>query len=202
MKQAASGLIQVVGICGSLRKGSLTRIALQLALEGAREAGAQVRLIDLCDYQLIFCDGKDDESQYPDDVFRLREEVAAAQGILLATPDYHGGYSGVLKNALDLMGGAQFKGKVTGLLGVSGGSMGAIGALNGLREVCRSLHAWVVPEQAVIPEAWEAFDELGVLKDAALEKRLKEVGRQVARFAYLQELEKQGEYSEPVTALG
>jgi FMN reductase len=201
MKQAATRLIQVVGICGSIRKGSHTRIALQLALEGAREAGAQIRLIDLCDYQLIFCDGKDDESEYPDDVFRLREEVAAAQGILLATPDYHGGYSGVLKNALDLMGGAQFKGKVTGLLGVSGGSMGAIGALNGLREVCRSLHAWVVPEQAVIPEAWDAFDESGVLKDAGLEERLKEVGRQVALFAHLHNSGKSIDFSERLIAL-
>jgi FMN reductase len=190
MKQGATRLIEVAGICGSLRKDSLTRMALQIALEGAKEVGAQIRLINLSDYQLIFCDGKDDESSYPEDVFRLREEVAAAQGIILATPEYHGGYSGVLKNALDLMGGAQFKGKVTGLLGVSGGSMGAFGALNGLREVCRSLHAWVIPEQVAIPDVWEAFDGFGRLKNAEFEKRLKEVGRQVTRFAYLHESEK------------
>jgi FMN reductase len=196
MRESASRLIQVAGICGSLRKDSFTRMALQIALEGANEAGAQIRLMNLSDYQLIFCDGKDDESTYPDDVFRLREDVAAAQGIILATPDYHGGYSGVLKNALDLMGSAQFKGKVTGLLGVSGGSLGAIGALNGLREVCRSLHAWVIPEQAVIAEVWEAFDTSGTLKDAELERRLKEVGRQVARFAYLHEVEKSLNFAE------
>jgi FMN reductase len=177
--------IQVVGICGSLRRESFTRKALQVALEGAEEAGAQTHLIDLSQYQLIFCDGKDDESTYPGDVMKLREEVRMAQGIILATPDYHGGYSGVLKNALDLMGRKEFEGKMLGLLGVSGGRMGASGAMSSLREVCRALHAWVIPEQVAIPEAWEAFDQLGNLKDKNLEKRVKEIGRQVTRFAYL-----------------
>ena len=72
-----------------------------------------------------------------------------------------------------------------GLVGVSGGTMGAFGALNTLRAVGRALHAWVIPEQASIPEAWKVFEQSGALTDRALEKRLKDVGRQVARFAYL-----------------
>jgi hypothetical protein len=56
---------------------------------------------------------------------------------------------------------------------------------NRLRTVGRALHAWVIPEQASVPEAWRVFDASGSLTDHALEKRLKEVGRQVARFAYL-----------------
>jgi NAD(P)H-dependent FMN reductase len=54
------------------------------------------------DYGLNFCDGKEDEGTYPSGVGKLREEVRAAQGIILGTPEYHGGFSGVLKNALDL----------------------------------------------------------------------------------------------------
>jgi NAD(P)H-dependent FMN reductase len=185
MTHASSPAIQVAGICGSLRVGSFTRMALQMALAGAHEAGARTRLIDLREYHLIFCDGKEDESGYPKDVFKLRDDVRAAQGIILATPEYHGGYSGVLKNALDLMGFEEFEGKMLGLVGVSGGSMGAFGALNNLRAVGRALHAWVIPEQASVPEAWKVFDAAGSLTDHALEKRLKEVGRQVARFAYL-----------------
>ena len=160
-------------------------MALQAALEGAQEAGAAIRLIDLREYELIFCDGKEDESSYPAGVFRLRDVVRSAQGLILGTPEYHGSYSGVLKNALDLMGFDEFEGKMLGLVGVSGGKMGAFGAMNDLRDVGRALHAWVVPEQASIPEAWKAFDERGRLKDAALAERVKEVGRQVARFALL-----------------
>jgi len=169
-------------------------MALHVALAGAKEAGAQTRLLDLSEYHLIFCDGKEDESGYPKDVFTLREDVRAAQGIILATPEYHGGYSGVLKNALDLMGFEEFEGKMLGLVGVSGGEMGAFGAMNNLRAVGRALHAWVIPEQASIPEAYKVFDESGTLKDSALEKRLKEVGRQVARFAYLHTSEQAQEF--------
>lgn len=176
--------IMVVAICGSLRDGSHTRAALAIALEGARDAGARTRLIDLREYDLVFF-GRDDPRDYPEGVFRLRSEVRQAQGIILGTPEYHGAFSGVLKNALDLMGFAEIQGKMVGLVGVSGGSVGAISALNGLRTLARSLHAWVVPEQASIPESHSAFDEGGRLNDPALEQRLKEVGRKVARFAAL-----------------
>jgi FMN reductase len=168
---------KIIGISGSLRSGSYTTLAVRLALKGAEELECQGKLIDLRDYQLLFCDGKDDESQFPKDVFRLREEVKQAHGIILGTPEYHGGYSGVLKNALDLMGFEEFEGKMLGLLGVSGGAMGAFGAMNSLREVGRALHAWVVPEQASIPQAWQEFDDAGNLKNPKLDERVRQVGR-------------------------
>jgi len=139
----------IVGICGSLRDSSYTRMALQVALDGAQEFGVRTDLIDLRGYNLVFCDGNQDENTYPEDIHKLRSEVAAAQGIILGTPNYHGSFSGVLKNALDLMGFDSFEGKMVGLVGVSGGS-----------------------------------------KDAGLENRIKDVGRQVARFAYLHSSEK------------
>jgi FMN reductase len=111
--------VRIVAICGSLRPGSYTRMALQTALRGARETGAEATLIDLREYQLIFCDGKENESGYPNDVFQLRGEVKRAHGVILGTPEYHGGVSGVLKNALDLMGFEELEGKMLGLVGVS-----------------------------------------------------------------------------------
>src|ERR1039457_1349845 len=185
MADKAMGKVRVVGICGSLRKDSHTRMALQVALRGAEEAGAEAQLIDLRDYQLVFCDGGDRGGELPKDVERLCDEVRHAQGILLATPEYHGGSSGVLKNALDLMGFDEFEGKMIGLVGVSGVNMGAFGALSALRSVGRALHAWVVPEQAAIANVEEVFDDKGNCKDEGIERRLKVVGRQVAKFASL-----------------
>ena len=190
---ANRGKFRIVGICGSLRKRSYTRRALAVALHGAAEAGAETQLIDLRDYQLVFCDGGDTDD-VPHDVSRLRDEVKRAQGIILATPEYHGGYSGVLKNALDLMGFDEFEGKMIGLVGVSGGGVGASGALAGLRSVGRALHAWVVPEQATVANVDEVFDETGACKDKAIEKRLKAVGRQVAKFAGLHNSEQAREF--------
>jgi FMN reductase len=60
---------RIVGISGSIRAGGYTALAVKLALKGAEELRCKTRFIDLHDYQLIFCDGKDDESQYPKDVF-------------------------------------------------------------------------------------------------------------------------------------
>ena len=180
--------LRIAGISGSLRAGSYTRRAVEIALEGAAETGAETRLIDLRDYNLVFRDGKDDTG-YPDDVFRLRSEVKQAEGVILGTPEYHGSFSGVLKNALDLMGFDEFEGKMIGLVGVSGGRMGAFDALNSLRNIGRALHAWVIPEQTSVPEAWKVFSEDGKIADPQLEQRLKEIGRQVARFSRLHKCE-------------
>lgn len=193
-KSRAERDIFVVGVSGSLRAGSYTRMAIEIALQGANEVGVQTKLIDLRDYDLVFCDGREDEGTYPEDVLKLRMTVGNAQGIILGTPEYHGGFSGVLKNALDLMGFDEIEGKMIGLVGVSGGAMGAANALNSLRTIGRSLHAWIIPEQASIPEASKVFDESGKMKNAALEDRVREVGRKVARFAYLHSSEKAQEF--------
>ena len=176
--------IRVAGLCGSLRPGSYTRMALKIALDAASDAGAEdTRLIDLRDYDLPFATGEEIGGRAAASVLRLRTEVKAADGLILATPEYHNSFSGVLKNALDLMGFDEIEGKMIGLIGVAGGSLGAFDALNDLRNIGRALHAWVVPEQASIPEAWKQFSENGALSNGALEKRLREVGTQVARFA-------------------
>jgi NAD(P)H-dependent FMN reductase len=177
--------IRVVGLVGSLRTESYTRMAVNIALRGAADMKAHTQLLDLKDYDLVFANGKVDDKHAPPEVLRLRQDVRAAQGIILGTPEYHGSFSGVLKNALDLMGFEEFEGKMIGLVGVSGGRMGALNALNGLRTVGRWLHAWVIPEQVSIAEAWRVFDSKGNLQDHHLEKALLNVGKQVTRFAYL-----------------
>jgi NAD(P)H-dependent FMN reductase len=182
MKEA-TGKLKIIGICGSLREGSYTRMALAIALQGADALGAQTRILDLRDYNLVF--SNDQEGQHAAGIAQLREDVQQADGIIIGTPEYHGGMSGVLKHALDLMGFEQFRGKVIGLVGVSGGAMGAVNALNSLRTVGRALHAWVIPQQVTIPQGWQNFTADGALQNEEYRERLLEVGRQVARFAFL-----------------
>ncbi len=78
--------------------------------------------------------------------------------------------------------------------GCIGGTDGGLNALNSLRTVGRALHAWVIPEQASIPQAWNAFDEEGNLKDDRLQERAMDIGRQVARFSYLHTSQKAQEF--------
>jgi NAD(P)H-dependent FMN reductase len=185
--------VRVVAVCGSLRPASTTRLALKVALRGAESIAAETRLLDLGPYELPFCRGKEQEVHYPENVQRFRADVAWGDAIILGTPEYHGSYSGVLKNALDLLGFEEFEGKMVGLVGVSGGRLGASDAMNTLRSVGRVLHAWVVPTQASVPAAYEAFDDRGEPKDPLVAERLMAVGAEVARFA---RLHKFGEHME------
>jgi FMN reductase len=183
--------VRVLGLPGSLRSESYTRKAVNIALQGAQEMGAQTSLLDLRDYHISLLDLYNEAS---DDILRLREELRSAQGIILGTPEYHGSFSGVLKHVLDLMGFDEFEGKMLGLVGVAGGSIGATDAINGLRTVGRSLHAWVIPEQVSIAEVSQAFDAQGNLKDRRIHENLKEIGRRVARYAFLHTSEQAREF--------
>src|SRR6266540_2945941 len=71
-------LLHVVGISGSLRPGSYTRMALDIALRGAQHAGASIELIDLREYELPFCAGKMGELERSEDVVRLRQALQQA----------------------------------------------------------------------------------------------------------------------------
>ncbi len=194
MNEKPISTIRVVGVSGSLREQSYTRMAVAIALQGASELGAETRLLDLREYGLAFSEDEFESKHPSPGVARMRQDFQAAHGIILGSPEYHGSFSGILKYALDLMGFDEFAGKMVGLVAVSGGKMGAANALTGLRTVGRALHAWVVPEQVSLSEGWRLFEADGRIKDVRLENALKEVGRQVARFAFLHNSEQAREF--------
>jgi FMN reductase len=163
-------MIKLVGISGSLRPQSYSFMALTLALQHAKALGADVEMLDLRALNLPFCNGEDHYGEYPD-VAKLRQTVQQADGLILATPEYHGGVSGVLKNALDLLSFEHLSGKVTGAISVLGGQANS-NALNQLRLMTRWVHAIMVPEQIAIGQAWQAFDSDGNLQDTKLSERL------------------------------
>ncbi|MEM1310125.1 MAG: NADPH-dependent FMN reductase [Cyanobacteria bacterium P01_H01_bin.153] len=163
-------MVKLVGIAGSLRDNSYSHQALAIAAHTAQDLGAEVTILDLRQMTLPFCDGNKSYADYPD-VAVLRQTVKEADGLMLATPEYHGSVSGVLKNALDLMSFEHLDGKVVGAISVLGGQANS-NALNDLRTIARWVHAWVIPEQVAIGQAWQAFNDDGKLVDAKLAERL------------------------------
>lgn len=162
-------MVKIVGIGGSLRTGSYTQLGLKVAAQRVEALGAEVEILDLREMQLPFCNGAKEYPEYPD-VQRLRDTVANADGLILATPEYHGGVSGVIKNALDLMSFDQLSGKVTGLISILGGQSNS-NALNDLRIIMRWVYGWVIPEQIAIGQAYSAFTAEGKLVDEKLSQR-------------------------------
>ena len=189
-----NGPIRVVGVCGSLNPTGKTRAALSVALVGSAEYEAETQLIELRDYELPFF-GSVSDDDYHEDVHRLRCELREAQGIIIGTPEYHSSLSGALKNMFDLMSTEQFETKIIGLIGVAGGQVGAINSLNAMKNICRNLHCWVLPQEVSIAESGRVIGDDGSVIDKALEERLLNLGRQVVKFASLQKEFRQTEFA-------
>jgi FMN reductase len=163
-------MVKIVGIAGSLRADSYSQIALKVAIEKVQALGAAGELLDLRQMQLPFCDGAKEYPNYPD-VQRLQTAFDRADGLILVSPEYHGSISGVLKNALDLMSFDQLSGKVAGFISILGGQSNS-NTLNDLRIILRWVHAWTIPEQVAIGQAWQAFSPEGKIVDEKLSQRL------------------------------
>jgi len=176
---------RVVAISGSLRDESHTRKGLEYALNAASERGADTELLDLRDWALPVFDADDREAG---DAEAFAGRVREADSILLGTPVYHGSYSAPLKNALDYCGFDEFENKTVGLFAVAGGSF-PITALDHLRSVCRALNAWVLPHQAAIPRARNAFEggaEDWTWTDEDAAERVAVLGRRAVEYANIQ----------------
>jgi NAD(P)H-dependent FMN reductase len=171
----------VAGLCGSLRDDSHTRTALAHALDEADAFGATTTMLDLREYELpVF----DPDNRDAGDAERLRSELRAADSVILGSPMYHGSYAAPVKNALDYSGFDEFENTTVGLLGISGGRF-PTRTVEHLRSVCRALNAWVIPHQAVVPNASSQFDG-GEFVDEKLADRVAVLGQRTVEYADIQ----------------
>lgn len=136
----------IIGILGSASGDSQTRKGLDEVARQVRAAGLEFDLIDLGkEYREL----QDIDNYYepaPDSqASRLRQRLAGASGIVLATPVYHGSFSGLLKNALDQLHGEVFANLPVGTLASGGGPRSASVACEQLRTVIRALSGWSTP---------------------------------------------------------
>jgi len=127
---AQSGVVKTLGISGSLRKGSYNTAALRAALELLPD-GMTLDIADISELPLYNDDVR--QAGFPPAVKRLREQIAAADALLFATPEYNYSISGVLKNAIDWASrppDAPVLGKPCGIMGASGGLWGTARAIS------------------------------------------------------------------------
>src|SRR5262245_47589180 len=113
--------INIVTVCGSVRPGNYTAKALALTVDELnKHSKAKVNSIDLDTYNLPF-PGKPARDSSPE---RLRQIVREATGVVIATPEYHGSFSSVIKLAIENLGfPSPLAGKPIALLGVAGGQI-------------------------------------------------------------------------------
>jgi len=109
-----------------------------------------------------------------DSVAELQEMIRGATAVVLATPEYHGSFSSVMKLMIENLGfPSVLAGKSVALLGVAGGSIGAIKPLEQLRGVCSHVGAIVLPGPVSVAHVRGAFNEDGECLDLDVEGRLR-----------------------------
>jgi chromate reductase len=157
--------MRILGISGSLRRESHNR---RLLLEAAEllPAGVEFELFDGL-RELPPYDEDDDTEHAHDAVARLREAIADADAVLIATPEYNSSVPGVLKNAVDWAsrprGSASLAGKPVAVIGASTGSFGGVWAQADLRRILGTAGARVIENELAVPRAHERLEEHGRL---------------------------------------
>lgn len=161
----------IVTIVGTSRPNSFTAKALELVNDELVQQGVEVTCLRAEEMVLNF-PGQPET----DDAGALKEVVAGATALVLATPEYHGSFAGSLKLIIENLGfPSVMSGKPVGLLGVAAGRIGAIKSLEQLRSVCSHVGALPLPGPISLAGVRGLFDEDGRCTDPATEKAVRGV---------------------------
>lgn len=181
---------KILAFAGSLRKDSYNKKLLKIAVDGAIQAGAEVTHIDISNYPLPLYDG-DLETQkgLPENALTFKKLFWEHDGFLIASPEYNSSISGALKNIIDWVSRPAsadevylgcFIDKVAVIMGASPGGLGGLRGLVHLRSILENIYTIVLPDQKAIPNAMDAFDAEGQLKNAEQQKAIAKLGIKLA----------------------
>ena len=160
------GIVHILGISGSLRRGSFNTAALRAAVELA-PAGITLETFDIAPIPAYNEDVR--QQGFPPPVEELRRRIKQADGLLIVTPEYNYSIPGVLKNAIDWVSrppDQPFDGKPIALMGASPSALGSARAQYHLRQCFVFLNAHLLNRpEVMITQAASKFDASGELTD-------------------------------------
>lgn len=180
---------RLVAFGGTTRSGSSTERALRVAANAAEQMGAEVTVFDGPFLARLPMYAPENRSRTGEEI----EFVAAvrnANALMIASPGYHGGISGLVKNAIDLLEDTSKDDRVyidsipVGLIVTAHGWQATASTLASLRAVIHALRGWPTPLGVAINSVGGIFDENGLCKDEAVSSQLKLVAAQICNFAF------------------
>ncbi len=165
--------VSLVAFSGSTRRESFNTRLMHAAADLAEAAGASVQRVDLADLEMPLYNADLEASDgLPTGTRLLKVMLRDADGMLIASPEYNGSVTPLMKNTIDWLSRREtddeppmlaFRGKAAGLLSASPGRLGGLRGLVHLRAILGNLGVHVVPGQRSVPHAARAFDEPGAL---------------------------------------
>ncbi|MEE9346079.1 MAG: NAD(P)H-dependent oxidoreductase [Methylococcales bacterium] len=177
---------KILAFSGSSRKGSFNTMLVSVAATAARDEGADVTIINLGDYPMpIYNADLEAEHGMPQHVLEFKQLLIDHQGLLIASPEYNSAFSPLLKNAIDWASRKQiqeeeplvaFRGKYASIMSTSPGALGGIRGLVFLRMLLGNIGITVLPDQQAIPQAHQAFDQNGSLKNQQQHQAVSKLG--------------------------
>jgi FMN reductase len=176
----------IVGIGGTTRPASSAEQAISLALKQCAELGADTRLFGGAELIMPLYDA--DQGTLPPQAQQLVTALRRADGVIIASPCYHGALSGLIKNALDYVEEMRadphvyFDGRAVGAIGLGYGYQGPTVVLNQLRQITHALRGWPVPMGVSINSAVVKFTN-GTCSDESIAKQIAIMAAQVYDFA-------------------
>jgi len=176
----------VVGVGGTLRPNSSTERALRHCLDAVEQLGGRTRLYSGADINLPMYNPH--EAARTPQAVQLIGALRQADAVVVGSPGYHGGISGLVKNALDYIEDMRDDSRVYldnkpwGCISCAYGWQAAVGTLDQLRAVGHALRAWPTPLGVAINSANEIFDDAGELLDAGVRNQLELLAGQVLAF--------------------
>ena len=182
---------RILAFAGSTRRDSFNKRLVPIACRGARDAGAEVTLIDLKDFPLpLFDQDLEAEHGMPEGGAKLKRLFSEHDGLLISSPEYNSSITGVLKNAIDWVSRpapdepplVAFRGKVATLMSASPGALGGLRALVHVRSILGNIGVIVLPDQIAVAKAHEAFQPDGSLVDPKRQAGVLGLGKTLASF--------------------
>jgi FMN reductase len=177
----------VVGLGGTLRSNSSTERALRQCLAAVERQGGRTKLYCGDDIDLPMYNPH--EPARTQEAVQLIEALREADAVIVGSPGYHGGVSGLVKNALDYIEDMRADSRVYldnkpwGCISCAYGWQAAVGTLNQLRGIGHALRAWPTPLDVAINSADQIWDEAGELIDVTVANQLDLLATQLLTFA-------------------
>ena len=186
MTDAAPRPRTAVTLCGSLRKGSYNEILRRYVSGKLREAGVVVEDIDLNDYPMPIFNEDLEAEHTPAAASVLAQKFAAADIVLIISPEYNSGITAVLKNTIDWISRqkhGQWRHAVFGIGAVSSGKYGGVVGIQHLRDTLSKLGALLAPTLLGVGPADDAFDAAGVPTEPGIQRKVDQLVKELTHFS-------------------